>query len=345
MKHLLLATLLLLIVPFTQAELKGKPVIFVHGLQFAALDPTISDAAIRQGAIEQSGSVLINIIDEFLFYDSAKRLTANSAQLAEQIKDFEQREICSEGCYFITGSTGDLVARYVISRLGQWGIDEQKFNILLSFDIVGAGGGTEVADTVIGLVNGNGLSGTIVKALTSALFGRSVDPALVLGIVNDLRPSIARAHADGQYDVPRLRIAAGKKVFIVSKYFITGSDDGLVPLHSACGSARQEAIDSCSRSITLGGKVVNAKGPQELKYNNFPISMAPDMGHTDIDYQGKLVAVNNNTTFIDGKGGSIEYSVAEKSERRGIFRWRKTYRTIDKPRGKLAIEFFIEEFE
>lgn len=345
MKTLILLIISLFFSCSALAELKGKKVIFVHGFQISAIKPSTSEEALRTDAIEQAGPVLNTIIDEYLFYDSAKRLTDNSLQLANQIKDFEAREVCRDGCFLVTGSTGDLVARFVISRLNQWEIDSQKFNILLSFDIVGAGGGTEIANTIIGIAQGSSLVRFVFSAVAKIFHGEEIKNGQFMGILNDLRPPIARNHASGNYDVPRLRIAAGKGKPIISRFIIKGRDDGLVPLHSACGSARQESIESCSGSIHIGGKVGSAKGPSALLYNHFPIMMAENMSHTEIDYKGKLVAVNNNTVFAHSTTGNTEFSVQEKTYKKGFWRFKKTYRTIDKPSDQLAVEFLIEQLQ
>ncbi|MEM0910564.1 MAG: hypothetical protein AAGJ37_06285 [Pseudomonadota bacterium] len=344
MKVIFILLLTMIVAPIASAELGGKKVIFVHGLQIDDINPFVAND-IREGAIEQAGPVLGNIVDEYLLYDSAKRLQENATALHDQIKAFEQRGLCSEGCYFVTGSTGDLVTRYVISRLNQWGVDQDKFSILLSFDIVGAGGGTELADVAVSIVQGNKLSRLLMNAISKAFLGIKINPSTTLGIVNDLRPGIARRIARGQYDVPRLRIAAGGETFLVSRFFISGRDDGMVPLHSACGSARAEAINSCAQKINIDGRIAKSDAPRTLQYNHFPIIMASDMSHTQIDYSGKLVAVNNNTVFTDTASGTIRYSVKEKRRTTGFWRFKKHYRTIDKPKGQLAIAFFIEEFD
>ncbi len=329
-----------------KAELNGKKVVFIHGLQIVALDPRTTNQERFEDAREQAGPVLNSIIDEFIYYDSARRLTANTNTLYQQIKSLEARETCAQGCYFVTGSTGDLVARYIISRLGQWEVDSAKFNILLSVDIVGAGGGTELADVVVGLVQGGRFARTIRNAITQAFYGIRIPSATaLLGIVNDLRPSIARRHANGQYNIPRLRVAAGGQIPIVSRFFITGRDDSTVPLHSACGSAIRESIQSCADKIKIDGRVSRADGPTALLYNYFPILMAEKMRHTQIDYKGKLVAVNNNSMFAHSTEGRLEYSLEETTYTKGFWKFKKRYRTVNKPKNDLAVQFLVDEFQ
>lgn len=333
----------LFLTPFASAELRGKPVVFIHGLQMEDLNPFVQNNTL-EGAIEQAGPALGAVIDHYVIYDSGKRLYQNANDLYSQIKLLEQSLACQDGCYLVTGSTGDLVARYIISRLNQWEVDSSKFSILLSFDIVGAGGGTELADVAVSIVQGGKLTRIIMDAISKALLGFKIDRTTILGIVNDLRPSVARNIATGNYNIPRLRIAAGGQTPIISKFFISGRDDGLVPLHSACGSARKESIKSCSKKIKIDGQVAKAKGPQTLQYNNFPIIMASDMSHTEIDYKGKLIAVNNNSIFNDSQGETFEFSVEELHKTRGFWKFKKRYRTIKREREQQAIDFVISEF-
>ncbi|MCH2189686.1 MAG: hypothetical protein MK188_02020 [Gammaproteobacteria bacterium] len=325
-----------------QAEIDGKKVVFVHGLQTKAFtllfDPN-RQSKLEADAQSQAGSFLQSRFDDFIYFDSAKRLSANSVSLYQQVKRIEQAQTCSDGCYFFTASTGDLVTRYILSKLGQWGIDRNKFKVLLTFDLVGAGGGTEGADTIVAVVQGNPISVALNSLFAQFFLGTQIDFGSLVGIINDLRPSVARQTAMQANVVPRLRIAAGEETFLISA-FLKGGDDSVVPLHSACGSSRQEAVDSCSRSIELDGRLKSSSGPRSFLYNHFPIAMATDMKHTDTDYTGRLVAVNNNSKF-----GPLSYDVNERSYSTGWWIFKKKYRVIDKPNSMKATEFFVTEIE
>lgn len=331
----------LLFAPLAYAEIDGKKVIFVHGLQTKAFTTFSSNRSdiLKEDAQSQAGSFLRSRFDDFIYYDSAQRLSANSSSLYSQVKRIESAGTCSGGCYFMTASTGDLVGRYIMSRLGQWGIDRNKFRVLLTFDLVGAGGGTEGADTIVAITQGNPVARALGDLLGSIFVGGPLNFNAVAGIINDLRPSIARQTSTQANVVPRLRIVGGKTTFLISA-LLKGGDDGVVPMHSACGSASQESIDSCSRSIRLDGRVASADGPRNLWYNHFPIVMGEDMAHTETEYKGKLVAVNNGKNF-----GFFRYDVAEKTQTTGWWIFKKTYKTINKPSSKLAVEYLIEEIE
>lgn len=343
MKHLLsLFVALLLIAPQAEAAIGGKKTVYIHGLQTKAftslLDPN-RDAVLREDAQAQAGPFLRGRFDDFIYFDSAKRLSSNSASLYSQVKRIESSRLCQNGCYFMTASTGDLVARYIMSRLNQWQVDPAKFRVLLSFDLVGAGGGTEGADTIVSIVEGNPVSLAVNAVLATFFFGSTINFGDAVGIINDLRPSIARQTATQSSAVPRLRIVGGEETFLISS-FLRGGDDSVVPMHSACGSARAESVYSCSRSIRLDGRVASADGPSSFWYNHFPIVMGKDMQHTEIDYTGTLVAVNNGKNF-----GPFRYDVNETTRSTGWWIFKKYYRTINKPSTQLAVEFLVNEIE
>lgn len=339
MKIIVSLLFILLVSTGAEAKMGGKNVIHIHGFQPEALNPLLSDASRRSKAREQGGPALRARVDGYIYYDSAKRLSQNSNSLYQQVKQLENAGTCRKGCYFATISTGDLVARYILSRLGQWRVDNSKFKVLLSLDIVGAGGGTEGADIIVGIINGNPISAA-VRLFAKSFLGVTVRPGSVVGIMNDLRPSIARSTATQANNVPRIRIVGGKTTPVVSA-FIKGGDDGIIPNHSECGSARQESIYSCSRSIGIDGKLGSASGPRSLRYNHFPILMGKDLNHfSSGQYKGLLVAVNDGKNF-----GEFKFDVREKTRTTGWWIFKKKYRTVDKPSNMLMMDLLINEVD
>jgi len=294
MKYLALTLLLLVCSTQSYAELAGKKVIYVHGfISQAFLNPFQTEADRERDGRNQAGVVLRTVIDDYMYFNSAKRLSENAAYLKQQIKDFEASGICSKGCIFVTHSTGNLVTRYMISRLKSWGIRIDRFRVLASIDFAGASGGTEAAQFAYDVINGNYLPQNVQDAVSEALLGVRNALNKFIGIGNDLRPTVARSHAVGDFDVPSLRIAGGQARFLIS-VILKGKDDGLMPMHSACGSTRIEAIQSCSRSIKVNGQLTSVDGPKSLKYKHYPILMGEDLPHSYKNHTGKLVAMNNN---------------------------------------------------
>jgi hypothetical protein len=83
----------------------------------------------------------------------------------------------------------------------------------------------------------------------------------------------------------------------ITKPFIAGTDDGVVPTHSACGATTASGIDSCS---SLAGKVSGQNGPSGLYYNHYPILMSEGANHSavkDIQAGNISVPVVNNTVL------------------------------------------------
>ena len=321
------------------AVIGGKSVIYVHGLQTLAFDRDITVAAREADARAQAG-VIRPFVDHFIFFDSAERLNVQNNNLRDQINAIADTGSCVSGCLIVTASTGDLVTRHFLSRLNQWGVDTQRFRVTATFDVVGAGGGTELADLAASVVGNPFLSGT-ADLLAGIIIGADVNSVEDLGIVNDLRPNVARSIGTSFNSIPKLRIAAGDGG--LTSAFISGGDDGVVPLHSACGSSRAESVDSCSRSIDIDGRIRSASGPRSFLFNHFPIIMAEDVAHTeaaDDVPSGTLVAVNNNRNF-----NGVDISFSERSFSTGFWFFRRNFRTISKPSSQSLGAFLISEID
>lgn len=341
MKKLVVFMFLALVasVPAANATIGGKSVIYVHGLQTLAFDRDITQAAREADARAQSG-VLRPFVDHFIFFDSAQRLNAQNNSLRDQINAIANTGSCVSGCLIITASTGDLVTRHFLSRLNQWGVNTQNFRITATFDVVGAGGGTELADLAASVVGNPFLVGT-ADLLAGIILGADVNSVSDLGIVNDLRPAVARSTGTAFNSIPKLRIAAGDGG--LTSAFISGGDDGVVPLHSACGSSRADGVSSCSRSIEIDGRLRSADGPRSFMFNHFPIIMAEDIAHTeaaDDAPSGTLVAVNNNRSF-----NGVDISFNERSFSTGWWIFKRYFRTIDKPSSQSLGDFLISEID
>lgn len=337
-----IALVALLMSPGADAKLNGKNVVYVHGLQFSALlDPRIRDNQdAREADVDhQSGPELDSIIDARLYYNSADRLIDNASYLEDQIEVMVKNGTCAEGCFFITASTGDLVGRYVIEKLNHWKISSSEFWVIASFDIVGAGGGTELANIGVALIEGNVIVNTI-RRVFEAVFPIDFWAA---GMGYNLQPTIARRTARQNRSVPRLRfVGRGENEFgFVLKKFLRGGSDSVVPLHSACGSTKKEIIFSCSNRRSMDGKnVAWTSGASNFMHNHFPVLMARDMHHTQIDYKGIAVPLNNNSTL-----GGVGVSFKEKVRTTGHWFWKRTYTTIDKPSNQTLVRYFINEFD
>jgi hypothetical protein len=334
-----------------QAEIAGKKIIFVHGLQTSHLlqeRGTLTAAQRRTDAISQAG-VFAPYVDDYITYSSTERLQGTVQwEVYSQVKSLETAGTCSQGCMLVTASTGDLVTRYMLSRLNAWGIDSNRFRVLGTVDMVGAGGGSELADVAVSVLTSGNLISAAARLAMEAWLGADFsgsEPA-ALGILHDLRPSVARSTATSNSAVPRVKIAGGGQEvpLNLTGAFLDGTDDGVVALHSACGARYRESIDSCSNSIKIDGQLTSANGPSwGFWHNQYPILMAEDMGHTQAattEPVGRLVAMNKGINV-----GGITISPAERSFSTGWWFWKKNYRVVNYNESTPFATFLVNEID
>ncbi len=172
--------------------------------------------------------------------------------------------------------------------------------ILTALDFSGAGGGTELADLAVNVAYNDSWYLAPVKAAVKAFTGIDPQPTK-MGVVNDLQTNSARNLAVAPNSIPRLRFVAGGSSYGgITKPFIAGTDDGVVPTHSSCGATSANGIDSCTSGLSLGGKVSSQNGPGSLYWNHFPILMNEGASHSGVlgSETGNIsVPVVNNTTL------------------------------------------------
>ncbi|RBP53767.1 hypothetical protein [Arenicella xantha] len=293
-----------------QATLGGKNVILVHGFQPTDLKSNPNASAQQNNANAYWQAYWQNRAERSLYWPSTGRVTGNIKDTIEsQIKSLEAARTCANGCVFVTHSTGDLVLRDALTRLGQWGVNQNNFKVIAVLDFAGAGGGTELADVAVNIANGSGVVNAVQKAAIRTFLGFDPTPA-ALGVLNDLRPAAARNIARSNNAVPRLRfVGEGTEYLGATKAFIKGSDDSVVPMHSACGASSSSAYDSCSRSVRVNGQVRSANGPSSLFYNHYAVLMGESTAHSEAisnARSGDFTTVTNNTT----KGVKVDFATS-----------------------------------
>lgn len=301
-----LALLLGLIGASAQASIKGKPVVLVHGFQYWHLGNNPSDTDLRNDATEYWQEYWLARAEAVLHWSSDERVTEGiSIQIRDQVKTLADNGTCIQGCVLVTHSTGDLVTRTLLRNLNgwlwQWGYSADRVQFLAVLDIAGAGGGTELADLGIAIVESDSIFSSAATSVVNWFMGTNASPGN-MGVVRDLQPAVARSIATQNSAVPRLRFAGNGTAFLgASKPFILGKDDSVVPLHSACGSVLAEDLESCSSSIRMSGEIDPvAKSPSGLKYNHYPILMGDKTDHFDIitnNRSGKFVPVVNHRSL------------------------------------------------
>ena len=313
---LLIAVFLLLMSANTYATLAGKNLILVNGFRAEDLQqaPT-SQAQLQELSEEYFSEFWTSRAEAHHFWSSADRVTgAIKDQFRLHFEELERNGLCVDGCIYVTHSTGDLVLRDALSRLGQWGIDQNRVRILLVLDLAGAGGGTELADVAATVAEGGNLATSALRGVASAFLGFDVSNGN-LGVLEDLRPARARAIATGNQAFPRLRFAGTGTEFLgVTKPFLLGSDDSVVPMHSACASRTRDSFESCSRSVRANGELRSSDGPSSILFNHFNVLMGASTGHGNHisnERDGELTTVTNNVTL-----GGVRVDFATRTSRR-----------------------------
>jgi hypothetical protein len=327
MKNKLLIVLSLLLVSISaQAKLAGKNVVLVHGLNPLDILERPAQSLLQARADNYWDEYWITKADANLYWSGAERITGGiKDDMQDQFQALAASGTCQAGCVFVTHSTGDLVLRYALSKLGQWGISSNQVKVLAVLDFAGAGGGTELADIAVSVSQGFGLINAAQQAAINSVFGLSADEKL-LGVLFDLRPATARSTATANNSVPRLRfVGAGSEFFGISKPFILGTDDAVVPMHSACGARSKGSYDSCSRSVRNNGVISYvSKAPSSLLYNHYAVLMGEYTNHFDVisnDTSGDFTTITNNTN----RGVNIDF--ATKTGRKW-WSWGKKVRLV-----------------
>lgn len=286
------------------AQLAGHNVILVHGFQQEDLaNPPPNLQAIKDAGEDYWRTFWLSRSEARVDWGSNGRVEGTIAQQAyQQLREISQQGLCNDYCIVVSHSTGDLVTRYLLENQARWLQSEglQPLKILAALDYSGAGGGTELADLAMSVAYNDSWYLAPVKAAVKAFTGIDPQPGK-MGVVNDLQTNAARNLAVNPNNLPRLRFVAGGASYGgITKPFIAGTDDGVVPTHSACGATTSAGIDSCTSNLSLGGKVSSQNGPSSLYYNHFPILMNEGVTHSGVlgSETGNIsVPVVNDTTL------------------------------------------------
>lgn len=283
-----------------QAKLNGKNVVLVHGLQTTHLGGAPNDAGLQRDANEYWTAFWGSRAEAILYWSAGERVSGGiKDDMRTQILNLESQRLCSDGCVFITHSTGDLVLRDALKRLNQWGVNPNNFKVIASLDFAGAGGGSELASLAANISEGSGIINAAARAAVDLALGFTPQPGN-LGVLYDLRPPTARTIATSNDVTPRLRFAGtGSEFFRITKAFIPGKDDAVVGLHSSCGSRTIGSFDSCDRNVQADGALRSASAPSSLYFNHFPVLMGSGTDHFEAisnDRSGYMTTVVNDTT-------------------------------------------------
>ena len=241
----------------SSASIDGMKVVLVHGFQAEDLnDGNRSSKASQYGSYNnylkhRAENVYWdgpwkNKADASIWWDSKERITGGIASdVKSQIKSLSSNSsFKGKPILLVTHSTGDLVVRHALKKLSSWGVSTSNFKVMAVMDFAGAGGGTEIADIANDVANGSGSVNSAQKAAINAFMGFTPEQGK-LGVMTDLRPSNARGINSGSSAYPRLRfVGTGWDYAGATKPFLSGMDDSVAPLHSACMASSAGAYDS-----------------------------------------------------------------------------------------------------
>lgn len=313
----------------TYAQMAGKNVILVHGLQPAQLmRDTVTEAEVSSDGQNYWSDFWGQYADDRLDWSSKSRLDADTAQRAyDKVIGWAASGFCNNGCVLVTHSTGDLVTRYVLDQQEIWteAAGYAPLNILAVFDFAGAGGGSELADVAIDTIGSSNLLSAAVRAALNAWLGFELTTDK-LGVLTDLRPANARQIATAPNDVPRLRFVGGGSEYLgVTGGFLPGTDDGVVALHSSCGATSSAGVDSCVNYRALDGEQTSVSAPSALLYNHYPVLMGDDTHHGGtIGTQSGVTLSYVNSSMDVG----VDVAVATSTYTTGWWLWKKTMNTV-----------------
>ncbi len=329
------------------ASLDGMKVVLVHGFQAEDLNESNrSSKASQYGSYENYMKHRASNVywsgpwqskaDATIWWDSKERITGGiAADVKNQLVALSNNSnFRGKPILLVTHSTGDLVTRHALKRLSSWGISNNNLKVLAVMDFAGAGGGTEIADIANDIANGSGLVNSAQKAAINAFMGFTPE-AGQLGVLTDLRPSNARNINSGSSAYPRFRFTGtGWSNGGLTKPFLRGMDDSVVPLHSACMAASIESIDSCSNGIANNGVIKSVNGPNNGVWSNYyPILMGEKTNHggTIGGQTGSEFATVNSSNSITKNNVNLTFATTTKKY---WWSWGKNVRWVNGGSGK-----------
>ncbi|MFC1502849.1 hypothetical protein ACFL53_00640 [Pseudomonadota bacterium] len=295
---------------FTASAAIGEhPVILIHGFQAGQLQEQPNSDEVAKAGESYWQDYWINKADDRIDWPSQERVAGkiSSDYVWPKLKELSEKQTCANGCVFVTHSTGDLVARYILDNQANWleNAGLQPLNIVATFDFAGAGGGSELGDLAINVAEGGGVANSALKYAISLWLGE-IPTSQNTGVLNDLKVSNARQLAPlPDSRVPRIRFSGdGSDYLGLTAGFLPGHDDGVVASHSSCGASRSGDFNSCSLTIAYDGKIsVQSRGVSDFMPQHYPLLMGNKYSHGGLIssiHNGQVTAANQQVTLTDG---------------------------------------------
>jgi len=305
---------------------KKYKTVLIHGLQPFQL---INNGDVTADGQSYWNGYWNNLADERIDWPSYERVEGKIATdyIWPKLKSFSQSDFCNPGCIFVTHSTGDLIARYIIENQATWleNAGLAPLNIVATFDIAGAGGGSELADLAVSVAQSTETWTVLIEAALEAWLGGDLTDEM--GVLHDLKVNNARQIAPfPDARIPRLRFIGDSSEYLgVTSGFIQGNDDGVVGTHSACGGNRQGHFGSCSASVDINGKLAyQANAVSGFMPYHYPMLMGEDYSHGSLleqDNQGKVTTASNIEQLYSGE--NVNFATYQQTK--GWWLWKSDY--------------------
>jgi len=319
------------------ATSKDYKIILIHGLQVSQITNKSGSDVVNDGEIYWQ-SYWNNRADERIDWPAYERVEGKISTdwVWPKLKQISRSNLCDQGCVLVTHSTGDLIARHIIDNQENWleNAGLEPLNIVATFDLAGAGGGSELADVA-------------VSALTGAAWNFAVDAALkwwlgsdvteAVGVLHDLKVNNARKISPlPDARTPRLRFVADGNAYLgITGGFLKGNDDSVVASHSSCGASSAKSFGSCSQSIDTDGRLKSqGDAVNSFMPNHYPMMMSDSYSHNEIhnaQRKGNVTIAMNNIGVDDQNVGFTTFD-----ETTGTWFWKKQYRYIKDSNSKSA---------
>ncbi|WP_039979635.1 hypothetical protein [Vibrio sagamiensis] len=294
----------------SNAALGNYKIILIHGFQASQLQTKPTKLEVEADGDLYWQEFWSQYADARIDWPSHERIEGkiSSDYVWPKLKELSQNSTCQTGCILVTHSTGDLVARYLLENQENWLANAglNPLNIVASFDFAGAGGGTELADIVINITEGSNWYDSAMNYAISLWLGEKPSKETT-GVLNDLKVSNARQIAmlpDNR--VPRIRFVGNGTDFLqATSGFLPGKDDGVVAIHSSCGSASSGEFESCFYNLSMNGEVrEQSKAVTNLLPNHYPLIMGDGYSHggtVGAKHQGPVTSGTTSAPLLDGK--------------------------------------------
>ena len=270
-------------------------------------------------------------------WDSARQVAPQMEFIKERIVEAINDGVCQYGCILVSHSTGGLIKDILLSEsYDSRGTDDDFSaiwdNIILSIDLASATGGTGVGN--VGGDAAQGLNCALGVLDPIKLIFRELECGVPesLGVGYDLMPQIARSinRADDTRTVALL--SAGNGTFLgnilkLPTFGILGTNDGLVGMHTACGSNKRENYESCVPYMNADGLLKEQAAPSGHYADHYPIMMTREghMGHTRPFYFNADLVTPKTESLIE-ELNIMDVPVQETST--GFWFFKKTYQHV-----------------